>query len=110
MRAVTGRLKSDYQYSAGIVYNNFPWPEKSTKELNDDVEVKAQKVLDVRKGHEGQTLAWMYNSTMPKDLIDAHKDLDDAVDACYDYTGKKDDATRVAFLFKLYGKLVEQQR
>ena len=27
MRTVCGRLKSDYRYSAGIVYNNFPWPE-----------------------------------------------------------------------------------
>ncbi|MCA1925250.1 MAG: N-6 DNA methylase, partial [Thiobacillus sp.] len=26
VRAVCGRLKSDYRYSAGIVYNNFPWP------------------------------------------------------------------------------------
>ncbi|MFZ4618687.1 MAG: DNA methyltransferase, partial [Rectinemataceae bacterium] len=32
MRQVTGRLKSDYQYSAKIVYNNFPWPE-CTKEV-----------------------------------------------------------------------------
>ena len=27
MRVVAGRLKSDYRYSANIVYNNFPWPE-----------------------------------------------------------------------------------
>ncbi len=27
VRAVCGRLKSDYRYSAGIVYNNFPWPQ-----------------------------------------------------------------------------------
>ncbi len=27
MRTVCGRLKSDYRYSAGIVYNNFPWPQ-----------------------------------------------------------------------------------
>lgn len=27
MRTVAGRLKSDYRYSAKIVYNNFPWPE-----------------------------------------------------------------------------------
>ncbi len=26
MRAVCGRLKSDYRYSKDIVYNNFPWP------------------------------------------------------------------------------------
>ncbi len=27
MRAVCGRLESRYRYSAGIVYNNFPWPD-----------------------------------------------------------------------------------
>ena len=27
MRAVAGRLKSDYRYSKDIVYNNFPWPD-----------------------------------------------------------------------------------
>lgn len=26
MRAVCGRLKSDYRYSKDVVYNNFPWP------------------------------------------------------------------------------------
>ena len=26
VRAVCGRLKSDYRYSKDIVYNNFPWP------------------------------------------------------------------------------------
>ncbi len=26
MRVVAGRLKSDYRYSAAMVYNNFPWP------------------------------------------------------------------------------------
>ena len=28
MRTVCGRIKSDYRYSAGIVYNNYPWPTK----------------------------------------------------------------------------------
>ena len=27
LRVVCGRMKSDYRYSAGIVYNNFPWPD-----------------------------------------------------------------------------------
>ena len=34
MRAVGGRLKSDYRYSKDIVYNNFPWPEP-TKATNE---------------------------------------------------------------------------
>ncbi|WP_282755977.1 type IIL restriction-modification enzyme MmeI [Desulfuromonas thiophila] len=110
MRSVCGRLKSDYRYSAGIVYNNFPWPEKLTEEQQQAVTDKAQKVLDVRKGHAGQTLAWMYNpETMPDDLKKAHAELDAAVDAAYGYAGKADDAARVAFLFKLYGKLVAKK-
>ena len=108
MRTVAGRLKSDYSYSNTIVYNNFPWPENLTEEQQQAVTDKAQKVLDVRKNHIGQTLAWMYNpETMPDDLKEAHAELDAAVDAAYGYTGKKDDAARVAFLFGLYGKLVE---
>jgi type I restriction-modification system DNA methylase subunit len=31
MRVVTGRLKSDYQYSALTVYNNYPWPKTPQK-------------------------------------------------------------------------------
>jgi len=34
VRAVCGRLKSDYRYSAGIVYNNFPWPELPLEPLS----------------------------------------------------------------------------
>ena len=32
MRAVAGRLKSDYRYSANIVYNNFPWPDNAVEQ------------------------------------------------------------------------------
>jgi hypothetical protein len=35
MRTVCGRLKSDYRYSANIVYNNFPWPEGLLSPLGD---------------------------------------------------------------------------
>lgn len=108
MKVVCGRIKSDYRYSNTIVYNNFPWPKKLTEEQQQTVTDKAQKVLDVRNSHVGQTLAWMYNpETMPDDLLKAHRDLDDAVDAAYGYTGKTDDAARVAFLFKLYGEFTQ---
>jgi hypothetical protein len=42
---------------------------------------------------------------MPANLKAAHAALDKTVDAAYAYKGKPDDAARVAFLFKLYGKL-----
>jgi hypothetical protein len=31
VRSTAGRMKSDYQYSAQIVYNNFPWPTSPTQ-------------------------------------------------------------------------------
>ena len=32
MRAVCGRLKSDYRYSKDVVYNNFPWPNPTDEQ------------------------------------------------------------------------------
>src|SRR5699024_5295955 len=43
-----GRLKSDFQYSAGIVYNNFPWPESPTEKQILAVEKAGQGILDAR--------------------------------------------------------------
>ncbi len=117
MRAVSGRLKSDYQYSAGIVYNNFPWPappkklKSKTAVMPVDtaqyaIETRSQEILDARAAHPDKTLAWLYRpDTMPDDLSAAHAALDIAVDAAYGYAGKSDDASRVAFLFKAYQKL-----
>ena len=44
MRQVCGRLKSDYRYSAGLVYNNYPWPEALTAAQHSAVETAAQAV------------------------------------------------------------------
>jgi hypothetical protein len=38
MRVVCGRLKSDYRYSAKVVYNNFPWPSPT-----DDQKAKIEQ-------------------------------------------------------------------
>lgn len=109
MRTVCGRMKSDYRYSVGIVYNNYPWPnsdEAHIKTISD----KSQAILDARALHDGKSLAWLYNpETMPDNLSQAHAELDKAVDAAYGYKGKKDDAARVAFLFSLYQRLVSDK-
>jgi hypothetical protein len=107
VRSVCGRLKSDYRYSAGIVYNNFPWPEAETAKQRKVIEDAAQAVLDARAKHCRSSLADLYNPlTMPPELVKAHRKLDAAVDAAYSkkkFTGDRD---RVAFLFELYQKLV----
>lgn len=121
MRAVAGRMKSDYQYSAQIVYNNFPWPDLPEKlEPNQPqtpahkaqaaIEKAAQAVLDARAQFPGSSLADLYDPlTMPPALLKAHQKLDAAVDAAYALVGGKktwkNDAERVAFLFERYQHL-----
>lgn len=108
-----GRLKSDYQYSIHIVYNNFPWPGFESKEaaaLMDRaqaaINIAAQAVLDARAESKDATLADLYDPlAMPAALVKAHQKLDKAVDAAYGYKGPPDDAARVAFLFTLYQQL-----
>jgi len=106
MRAVCGRMKSDYQYSAGIVYNNFPWPEL-TDQARTAIEAAAQGVLDARAKFLSATLADLYDPlTMPPELVKAHQALDRAVDAAYGKKGFASEAERVAFLFERYQQLV----
>ena len=115
MRTTCCRLKSDYSYSNTIVYNNFPWPETINPDQQVKIEAAAQLVLDARTAEENHcaeqsqkcSLATLYAAgNMPTDLLKAHNALDKAVDAAYGYKGGKDDATRVAFLFEQYQKLI----
>ena len=105
VRAVCGRLESRYRYSAGIVYNNFPWPEP-TDPQHQAIATAAQGVLDARARFPGATLADLYDPlTMPPELVKAHRQLDRAVDAAYGKTAFANEADRVAFLFERYRQL-----
>ncbi|SKC19744.1 DNA methyltransferase [Dyadobacter psychrophilus] len=98
-----GRLESRYQYSGSIVYNNFPWPLSPTDKQANNVEVAAQKVLDVRASFIGSSLADLYDPlTMPPALGKAHQDLDRAVDQCYRKQAFADETRRIEYLFELY--------
>ena len=130
MRAVAGRLKSDYRYSKDIVYNNFIWPDVDECKM-ESVKCKmggsesqgdtatlhftfytlhsicaaAQMVLDARAAHPNATLADLYDPlTMPPDLVKAHAHLDALVDKAYGLKPTATDADRVAHLFKLYAE------
>ena len=106
VRYVCGRLKSDYRYSAGIVYNNFPWPQSATDSQKAEVDRAAQAVLDARAQFPGSTLAALYGPlTMPPALVKAHDALDRAVDRCYRKEPFPSDRLRVEFLFQLYEQL-----
>jgi hypothetical protein len=106
VRQVCGRLKSDYRYSAMLVYNNYPWPETPTAKQRASVETAAQNVLDARKESPDSTLADLYDPlAMPAALVKAHDALDRAVDLCYRPQPFDSDRQRVEFLFALYERL-----
>ena len=116
MRTVAGRLKSDYRYSAKIVYNNFPWPEV-TDAQKEKISKTAQGILDARALYPDSSLADLYDElTMPKELRRAHQANDKAVMEAYGLTkivdGKKTwltESETVARLFELYEQLTNSK-
>ena len=101
MRAVTWRMKSDYMYSVGVVYNTFPTPPGSAD--RSKLETLAQAVL---AAHPGATLADLYDpDLMPPNLRRAHQALDRAVDRLYRPAGFASERERVEHLFMLYEKM-----
>ena len=106
MRAVCGRLKSDYRYSKEIVYNTFPWPEP-TESQKRRIEETAQGILDVREKYADTPMSTLYDRTlMPNDLYKAHKANDKAVMQAYGMPIKEtDEAACVAWLMRLYQKM-----
>ena len=107
-RLVAGRLKSDFNYSNTIVYNNFVWPEPSDAQRGE-IERCARAVLDARAAHPDATLADMYdpdNDFLFPDLMAAHRSLDAAVEAAYGVDFGGDEERIVAHLFALYAERV----
>jgi len=103
MRQICGRIKSDYRYSNNLVYNNFPFPAEPSARQRERVEQAAQTLLEVRAEEPEATLADLYDpNTMPRDLLNAHRAVDEAVDACYGSRRFRTDLERLEFLFNLY--------
>lgn len=110
MRCVCGRLKSDYDYSIKIVYNNFPWPAP-TEQQKAKIEQTAQAILDARALYPDSSLADLYDElTMPPELRKAHRDNDRAVMDAYGFikgtAARTSESACVTELMKLYQKKV----
>ena len=106
LRHIGGRLKSDYRYSIGLVYNTFPLPPASKAQLAK-LGSLAKAVLDARAAHPSASLADLYDpDLMPANLRKAHQALDRAVDKLYRRTGFSSDRERTEYLFGLYEKIV----
>jgi hypothetical protein len=126
MRYVAGRLKSDYRYSIGVVYNNFPFPEKVDKKEKQEtkkefvfpkvdkkgiekIENLANEILETRQKFPDSSLADLYDKdSMPPELLKAHKNLDSAVDKLYnDSKIFKSDRERVQKIFAMHKELTK---
>ena len=108
MRAVAGRLKSDYRYSKDIVYNNFPWPNPNELQ-RVKIEKTAQGILDARSLYPDSSLADLYDElTMPIELRKAHEANDKAVMEAYGFRKGMTESEIVAELMKMYQIKVDE--
>ena len=105
LRCIGGRLKSDYRYSIGLVYNTFPVPPEGAN-LSSSLELLAQAVLDARDTHPKASLADLYDpNLMPPNLRKAHQALDRAVDRLYRPSEFTSERERLEHLFVLYEQM-----
>ncbi|MGC6432754.1 MAG: DNA methyltransferase [Crocinitomicaceae bacterium] len=108
VKAISGKLKTDYRYSAKLCYNTFPFPEISNKQ-KENLNLYVFAILDERAKHPSKTMAQLYNpTTMPKGLLQAHQELDTAIEQCYRLQPFKNDTERLEYLFKQYEEMVKK--
>jgi hypothetical protein len=107
VRNVGGKLKTDYRYSAKLCYNTFPFPDITTKQ-KENLNLYVYAILDERAKHN-KTMAQLYNpDTMPKGLLQAHQELDTAIEQCYRLQPFKNDTERLEYLFKQYEEMLKK--
>jgi len=105
LRTVGGRLESRYQYSGSMVYNTFPWP-KISEEHKKKITKASEVVLNEREKYKESSLSDLYDPlTMPKNLLDAHVNLDKTVDVTFRKKKFSDEEERIAFLLKRYKQM-----
>ena len=106
LRSIGGKLKTDYRYSAGLVYNTFPIQNLSTQRKNEIKRVMLD-ILDIRE-YEGGSLAELYNTkTMPKSLQQKHEELDGIIDRAYRQKPFDSDEERLSILLELYQNMTK---
>lgn len=110
LRSIGGKLKTDYRYSAGLVYNTFPIPELSDSRKNM-LEEAVFEMLDVRE-EEGGTLAELYggaNKPMNERLRKAHEKIDGIVERAYQQKPFESDEEKLSVLLNLYKEMTEKE-
>ena len=107
VRAVGGSLETRIRYSATLCYNTFPFPKLSHQQ-KEELDRLAQNIIDMREENAELSLGVMYNpETMPEELLEAHQELDYAVERIYRKAPFTTDEERLEHLFKLYAKITK---
>lgn len=110
VRAVAGRLKTDYRYSSSLCYNTFPFPLISDNQ-KQELEKQVYRILDEREYHSEKTLAQLYDpEKMPAGLREAHRLNDLAVERMYRSRPFESDEERLEYLFKLYEQMIAEEQ
>lgn len=107
VNAVSGRLETRINYSSGISYNTFPFPQLKANQIQL-IESQVLKILSIREEHSDKTIADLYDpSDMPEVLKNAHENNDLLIDSCYRSKPFKSDEERLEHLFNLYNKITQ---
>ena len=110
VKAVGGKLKMDPRYSNSLCYNTFPFPQLNNN-MKETITSQVYNILEVREKHSEKTLAQLYDpGEMPKDLKEAHHQLDLAVERCYRSRPFESDEERLEYLFKLYEQMITEEK
>jgi hypothetical protein len=110
VKSVAGGLETRIGYSNTICYNTFPFPNITENQKND-LEKHVYQILEEREKHSEKTLAQLYDPIkMPDNLLEAHHQLDLAVESCYRSKPFESDEERLEYLFKLYEQMIEEEK
>ncbi len=110
MSITSARMRNDYRYSVNLTYNNFPFPKISTQRKNEITQATF-RILEEREKHSDKTLAQLYDpDKMPDGLREAHHQNDIIIEKCYRSTPFKSDEERLEYLFKLYEKMIAEEK
>ena len=103
-KTVSGRLKSDLNVSITTTYNNFPFLQYESNQV-EELRKLSEAIVDARARHPRSTLADLYGPTsMPADLLQAHQALDSFVLDSYGLKPQSTDSEILEVLFNLYVK------
>jgi hypothetical protein len=109
-RVISGKLEDRIRYSSSLIYNTFPFPQIATQR-EEELTQCTFRILEEREKHPEKTLAELYDpEKMPEGLKEAHRLNDEAVERCYRSTPFNSDEERLEYLFKLYEKMIQEEK